>query len=180
MATSTPAASSPKAAETGTTTKLPRFTYPRTNLGALTTTFTPPESCFVIQYLGTGHYDITSIGSTMTFIYGYPCHGMYPADDCFPNGYASAWGTLQPETKTFPILSPGLYCPSGFTSACEYAYSDLEAPASGFLDEFQATVSAILETTEKAVGCCPRCVCQILLKMLAELAKHGVTASQQL
>lgn len=76
------------------------------NIGPLTSTFTPPASCSE----STGWYKIwtpsvDSLGTTSQYYNDF--RGPYSVNDCLPSGYSPGQN----------YYSPGV-CPSGYTSAC--------------------------------------------------------------
>lgn len=73
------------------------MTTSQTNLGALTTTFTPPTSC------PTG---ITALATANNF---YIFQGATDTANCLPTNYVGALNHY---------YSPGIDCPSGYTPAC--------------------------------------------------------------
>ncbi|KAK3319384.1 hypothetical protein B0H66DRAFT_559370 [Apodospora peruviana] len=109
-----------------------------TNLGPLTTTFVPPARC------------TTAIAACKT------CVDAWQGQECLvspgPRDVTTCWPTTTagvPE-PTYPLqgwgfYSPGIICPTGYTSACSSAADRRD----GF--QFQFTLVA----GETAVGCCP-------------------------
>ena len=107
----------------------------RSNLGPLTTTFTPAPSCSVNIYRA----DDPSIAWQ-----GQECSSGNPNDatQCWPTATVSA---PQPPFFGWGFYSPGLICPQGYTVACTTASN----PAGAFSFQFP------LLPSETAVGCCP-------------------------
>ncbi|KAF2230414.1 hypothetical protein EV356DRAFT_344720 [Viridothelium virens] len=116
-----------------------------TNLGPLTTTFTPPASCSPIlwwDYQGDVH--------------------AYSAQACFEEGIVNdslCWPSRANETRNFEsflsplqgygVYSPGYICPIGYTSACANAFSGQITALRTFAFQYP------LMDSEYAVGCCP-------------------------
>jgi hypothetical protein len=114
------------------------FTESTTNLGPLTTTWTPPAGCSVhvaaCSTCGLGWQAQSCYGGT----------SVWDDKECWPPRTAGvdkvrplmAWG----------IYSPGLICPSGYATACSY---DGNKRTSDFNFLYKP------KETETAVGCCP-------------------------
>ena len=124
----------------------------RTNLGPLTTVFTPPPNC------ASAIFDSLTGTSPWAYslIWGMGCttttDGIYSVDwdtSCYPPDmydHSLEAGAYQ----TIPIYSPGLSCPHGFYSACTVT----RQPG----DQVPATEHAlwsVLSVGETAIGCCP-------------------------
>jgi hypothetical protein len=122
-----------------------------TNLGPLTTIFTPSPSCFtVIQptdavtYFEGGHGD-AEFGircppdepSERPSLWGWPASGCYPSASDLP----------QP-SNTLPVFSPGSSCPSGFATACQVARE-------GYSND-NPNDNPVFNIEETAFACCPR------------------------
>lgn len=112
---------------------------PRVILGPLLTTFTPPPQCTV----GVG------ICSTCNVVFlGQTCapSGAQDATTCWPPTTSGA-PAPKPTLQGWGFYSPGIACPSGYTSRCSaVADSDREP---GWKLQF------LQEPGETAVGCCP-------------------------
>lgn len=112
---------------------------PRVILGPLLTTFTPPPPCTV----GVG------ICSTCNVVFlGQTCapSGAQDGTTCWPPTTSGA-PTPKPTLQGWGFYSPGVACPSGYTSRCSaVADSDREP---GWPLQF------LQEPGETAVGCCP-------------------------
>lgn len=114
-------------------------------LGPLTTTWTPPSTCL------------------QPLLACSTCSSAWEGQTCLSSatfeGNLNCWPPVTSSTATPPFLglgyySPGLYCPSGYQTACAAAGSSngLQASVNGtqlFTFEYTPTVS------ETAVGCCP-------------------------
>ena len=123
-------------------------TSARTVIGPLTTVFTPPSSCFSLVDAPPGPW-----GSEVAF----------QALTCPPASHgwlddAACWPLLGKSTTPSNMLglgfySPGLICPSGYTTACSKTMlSNISTPIQSQYFEFQYP----LNLGETAVGCCPR------------------------
>lgn len=113
-------------------------------LGPLTTTFTPRPACTQVA---------TSCDTCLEAWQAQTCSGIGNSL-AFLQDDASCWPPLSGEAAasqfTLPLLgygfySPGLICPSGYTSACS-------ATAGGASDWH---VEYSMVAGETAVGCCP-------------------------
>ncbi len=133
----------------------------RTNLGPLTTTFSAPSSCSLVD----GSF--TKTGGGLNGVVGYACRAVagngqiFGADPaCFPNSLAAYISTGDKWLTSIAVYSPGSICPNGFSSACTMTRSaNDEPPTTGRL--FQTASRAmfnILEIGETAIGCCPKYV----------------------
>ncbi|RSL69598.1 hypothetical protein CEP51_012320 [Fusarium floridanum] len=101
-----------------TATALTGHTATITNFGPLTTTYSAPTSCSTAT-------DHLYIGLTKEpgILWGYPtCHGVQTFGDCIPSG--DAFDKLMTDVYAkiidhgfYHYYSPGLYCPSGWTTA---------------------------------------------------------------
>ncbi|KAF2239492.1 hypothetical protein EV356DRAFT_499639 [Viridothelium virens] len=116
----------------------------RVNLGPLTTTFTPPESCDT-PMTQTGD-DVPEMRLAQSCITGRTL------DDpsCWPLPLNNVYGTNP--LNGYGIYSPGYICPFGFTSACSQSVgtlSDRTATLRSFLFQYPLTGA------EHGVGCCP-------------------------
>ncbi|KAK4173309.1 hypothetical protein QBC36DRAFT_381090 [Triangularia setosa] len=122
-----------------------------TNLGPLTTTFTPPPECTIAVGAGRGGFlgDLFGDGDDRSIAYlGQACYRNRAIDDgaCWPTTTAGA------ESKEAPLngwgfYSPGLHCPGGYATAC--AATGGSGGGSGWPVQFR------LLAGETAVGCCP-------------------------
>lgn len=116
---------------------------PRTVLGPLTSIWTPPASCSVP--IADGPY--TDEGRTAAYR-DQTCataasSGIYDASQCWPPTAASA-AAATPPFLARGFYSPGLVCPSGYSSACTAVGG---SAVSGWTPEY--TVAPM----ETAVGC---------------------------
>ncbi|KAF2727065.1 hypothetical protein EJ04DRAFT_596189 [Polyplosphaeria fusca] len=120
----------------------------RSNLGPLTTTFIPPSAC--------SQKVIRCTGCFKAFL-GQSCSSqstrVVPSDDahCWPT--ATSYPNNNPPFRGLGFYSPGLLCPSGYTSACTATFGSTStvANAGPVAGQFQF---ALLQG-ETAVGCCP-------------------------
>lgn len=114
------------------------------NLGPLTTGWTPPSSCLDFYLFG------QSPTHTVGFM-GQKCEANEPVQtvqdntDCWPPVLANV------AEPTFPFYgwgfySPGIQCPTGYTSACTAEYQK----------RGDWPVQFSLFSGETAIGCCPR------------------------
>jgi len=124
-----------------------------TNLGPLTTTFTPPAACTVA--VGAGRGGLAGLfgfgGDEDVAFLGQACSRGKAFDDtaCWPETSKGA------EKKEAPLsgwgfYSPGLHCPVGYATACSATGGS--GGGSGWPVQFK------LRDGETAVGCCPRLV----------------------
>lgn len=132
-----------------TTEGLPIIT--RTDLGPMTTQFTPSPSCFQ-HYI----YSSEAAEGGMDYVpeYGVKCveggESTYHKN-CFPQT------SLDPSTyeilSTYhPVYSPAFDCPKGFVSACTFARTD-EAIGSQVIAS--SRILEVLRVGEVDVACCP-------------------------
>jgi len=126
----------------------------RVNLGPLTTAFTPSPQC-TLNFAG-----IPIGGAIVTatnFFQAQYCNGASGVNDdasCWP-ATTSTSAIRTPPFYGYGFYSPGLVCPSGYTTACKAALladgslSTLANPANSFVFQFGITAG------ETIVGCCP-------------------------
>ncbi|KAL2256388.1 hypothetical protein VTK26DRAFT_1747 [Humicola hyalothermophila] len=119
-----------------------------TNLGPLTTTFTPPPACTVA--VGPGRGGFLGIGAKdKDYAYlGQTCSRgkIVDATTCWPEPSKGAEGG-DPPLHGWGFYSPGLHCPVGYATACS------ATGGSGGKSEWP--VQFRLRDGETAVGCCP-------------------------
>lgn len=117
---------------------------PRTVLGPLTTTFTPPAACSQL---------VAQCSTCNSAFQAQECHSssneVFTIQDdksCWPplSGLATVF-SFGPTLGGYGFFSPGLVCPHGYTSACS-------ATGGGHSDW---GVEYSLVPGETAVGCCP-------------------------
>jgi hypothetical protein len=117
-------------------------TSPRALLGPLTKSYTPPQICLTFAQ--------ASYGPTAWA--GQGCSTGNPVDtsSCWPPAFVSApaapyygWG----------FYSPGLICPSGYSSACSTALEKSGSSPSSFAQPFSFQFPLV--PGETVVGCCP-------------------------
>ena len=134
----------------------------RTVLGSLTTTFTPAPSCFsLFQPLDDrGLFDTLPLPSVA--LQAVTCASdefltsdMVDDKNCFPpvtTSVSSDNGFLNQG-----LYSPGLICPSGYTTACSALPAKAKSTATlNGAENFHFVYSRL--PSETAVGCCPRYV----------------------
>jgi hypothetical protein len=131
----------------GTTSAMSTTTAPRIILGSLYTTYTAPSSCYDL---------LVPSGYGIKGWMGQECsdgafNGMLDATTCWPPTTA---GAVLP---TYPFggrgfYSPGLVCPSGYTTACM-------ATAEGQADW---PIEYAMTKGETAAGCCPTYVLSLM------------------
>ncbi|EAQ93823.1 hypothetical protein CHGG_02058 [Chaetomium globosum CBS 148.51] len=121
-----------------------------TNLGPLTTTFTPPPECTAaVGAASNGLADFFGVGDAKDVAYlGQGCSRgkAFDATTCWPGTSKGA------EEKGAPLYgwgfySPGLHCPVGYATACSATGGS--GGGSGWPVQFK------LRDGETAVGCCP-------------------------
>ncbi|KAF2231678.1 hypothetical protein EV356DRAFT_535352 [Viridothelium virens] len=126
----------------------------RTVLGPLTTTFTPPPSCSSL--FRSLDVSFTVLFPTVAVRAASCAYGLAPqmVDDvgCWPSMTTEA--TAQVSSGGWGLYSPGLSCPSGYTSACSAVAAKSESALAftsveGFQFQFPLLAS------ETATGCCP-------------------------
>ncbi len=123
-----------------------------TNLGPLTTTFTPPPACTVaIGAVDGGLLGLGLLGASVENVafLGQSCSAGNAADatSCWPptsKGVKAPAGSL----AGWGFYSPGLNCPAGYASACSATGGS--GGGSNWPVQFK------LLDGETAVGCCPR------------------------
>lgn len=121
------------------------------NVGPLTTTATLPASCFE------GHHDrltnvylaqnCISLESDLYAVQDDPSCWPSPANDS-PNEDA-AKQHMTPPMYGFGYYSPGIFCPSGYATACRAGTESASATDVAFFFQFPIAAS------ETAYGCCP-------------------------
>ncbi|KAL5085169.1 hypothetical protein Trisim1_010846 [Trichoderma cf. simile WF8] len=137
----------------------------RSNLGPLTTTFTPPADCTNLQFFAEGAVGQNIAGGD----YCTPPPSFLGANggdistsvikSCFPEGYASFYNTF-PRSPVWwehiGVYSPASICPSGYSVACAQARGKGESnpfeDRGGFAD---SVIWDLLRNGETASGCCP-------------------------
>lgn len=132
------------------------------NVGPLTTIFTPAESCTsILAYMTLAPDTVFSDRfSSLSLLYisrgvacgsGSPFNPVAPDSACYPSGFTEVNSNWFADASATPVFSPGVLCPSGFT-ADRGVYrrgDDTGAPTTGLASEYG------LKPGELAVGCCP-------------------------
>ncbi|KAI1264515.1 hypothetical protein F5Y18DRAFT_83166 [Xylariaceae sp. FL1019] len=132
------------------------------NLGPLTTVWTAPNPSCLSTIINSGYTINGTLGALCSWQgIGYSCRTLTDDNDeietsCFPssgyrsNDHSPCWppGTASGMSSwSSGFYSPGLECPSGYTSACR-------ATAGGYSDSEWTPVFQLTEY-ETAWGCCP-------------------------
>ncbi|KAK0732005.1 hypothetical protein B0H67DRAFT_474827 [Lasiosphaeris hirsuta] len=121
-----------------------------TNLGPLTTTFTPPAACTVavgavdgglLGLLGGAVPSIAFLGQSCSRGKGVD------ATTCWPPTSSGAQARSAPPLNGWGFYSPGVHCPAGYATACSATGGS--GGGSGWPVQFR------LLDGETAVGCCP-------------------------
>lgn len=124
-------------------------------LGPLTTTFTPASACSNLYELSTD-----ALAGTPVLTRGALCPPNIINDEsCLPPATLSN-NDLPSNGAAY---SPGLWCPSGYSTACQAAMSDNGQPAPMTSAVSFAFPQSLLPG-ESAAGCCPR---YVLLKVFS-------------
>lgn len=143
------------------TTRLPTLTTnSRSDLGPLTTIFTPPADCTGFQIIGYSEAGLNVAASFYCYT-SSPLNGPDPLrtsiiESCYPEGYASYYNTYWNEYDKWSkigVYSPASICPSGYTVACQQARST--GQQNPFNDNAAETIWDMLRDGESAAGCCP-------------------------
>jgi hypothetical protein len=136
---------------TSTSTDLPALTV---NLGPLTTTFTPLPDCTSLRAVYWGRSVLPSEVYTLVNLErGYSCARTLAEarTECLPMRWGAAYNHVNQNSgvnNVYPVYSPGLVCPAGYSTGCVMVYS-----TKGGADT--ATRWSILQPGESAIGCCP-------------------------
>ena len=120
-----------------------------TNLGPLTTTFTPPPACTVAVGAGRGAlFGLIGGGDKDVAYLGQGCSQgkAFDATSCWPQTSQGAKEQPAP-LHGWGFYSPGLDCPVGYATACSATGGS--GGGSGWPVQFK------LRDGETAVGCCP-------------------------
>jgi hypothetical protein len=137
------------------------FTF--SNYGPLTTTFTPPPSCTATDRLQLGR--MTS--GFPHFLYSVKCSSQSEWD-CVPTGTASSAATFDDlkYVGSAGYYSPGLYCPSGWSTIGSATADEHGAVStSGYLvktdqkgpyyEQPGTLLASMLKPSETMALCCP-------------------------
>ncbi|KAL2270755.1 hypothetical protein VTJ83DRAFT_126 [Remersonia thermophila] len=119
-----------------------------TNLGPLTTTFTPPPACTVA--VGAGPGGAFGSADKSVGLLGQRCSAgrAWDATSCWPETSQGApEAAKQAPLRGWGYYSPGLHCPAGYATAC--------SATGGAGGETGWPVQFVLGAGETAVGCCP-------------------------
>jgi len=123
--------------------------WSRTNVGPLTTVFTPPTTCFTPA--------VESDEPTLFYAYyGNTCWAtstestLVLDSSCYPPGTGIVFASY----STIPFYSPDISCPAGFTSACAVTRVEGEALPQ-FTRSTDPDIWSMLEPGETAIACCP-------------------------
>ncbi|KAF2239530.1 hypothetical protein EV356DRAFT_102841 [Viridothelium virens] len=126
-------------------------------VGPLTTVFTPPPGCFDV-YKGAIPNILTQGVSCSSSFWAEGLRSetdtyLKPNENCFPPGRVLD-EQIDMVTGLLPY-SPGLFCPSGYTTACSSAILPKGLPPATTTDSSFA-FSPNLLSGETAAACCPR------------------------
>ena len=118
----------------------------RNNLGPLTTTFTAASSCT--------NYGI--VGQNPGGYQGQGCNDghLYDTSACWPSATATGPPDAGPLVG-WGFYSPGLVCPTGYTTACSAYGSDAAVPTTFAPSTPSFSFNFPLTGQETALGCCP-------------------------
>lgn len=130
------------------------------NFGPLTTTFTPPSACATGQV-----YSGLRFGNATT---AFKCPDPLAYKSCLPSPesasqYSSHWGS-ESRDHTFTYHSPGWACPSGWTTATEFAVPSYDSYGGHSGSISPAGISSVVPWWDlPSIGgahrlCCPRSV----------------------
>jgi hypothetical protein len=122
-----------------------------TNVGPLTSTFTPASSCSNLHL----HYIRPSNSvdqASQVWLYGNQCLGLTKTvpSNCLPSDYVSIYNSLgDAHDRTYPVMSPGYGCPVGYEPSC--TMMQIPPATTGLTRAWR-----VLAQNETAIGCCPR------------------------
>jgi len=121
----------------------------RTILGPLTTTFTPAPACFTpVVECAPPSCDVGWQAQTC-YSSSSDIASVEDNSDCWPPRSGSVTlSTHNPTLNGWGFYSPGLVCPSGYTSAC--------TATGGGSWGWPVQFSLFVNPEETAIGCCPR------------------------
>ncbi len=124
-----------------------------TNLGPLTSTFTPPAACTGINAAGPGNEAFFDEAEYL----GHVSCVLPAVNACAPTPTGSAADLAAHPERYLTYYSPGVVCPAGWTTVGRY---DLEKPTDGLyrsegMDDFYYKSEWPLEPSETLVVCCP-------------------------
>ncbi|EHK27141.1 uncharacterized protein TRIVIDRAFT_62915 [Trichoderma virens Gv29-8] len=124
----------------------------RSDLGPLTTTFTPPADCTEYRWRSLCYTYTTSSSN------GPDPWSTSIIQSCYPQGFASFYNRHMNSPEDYlAVYSPGSICPSGYTAACTQVRSKGQPnPFENVDGEFAAAaIWDLLRDGETALGCCP-------------------------
>lgn len=135
------------------------ITYLRSDLGPLTTIFTPPVDCTSLQFI---EWDAL-VQNVAVSRYCYeslfwdgPRGSVIKS--CFPEGFASLYNARTADDDyRIGVYSPASICPSGYTVAC--VHSRIKGQSNPFANRkivsADSAIWNLLRDGETATGCCP-------------------------
>ncbi|QYT05530.1 hypothetical protein H0G86_012424 [Trichoderma simmonsii] len=132
----------------------------RSDLGPLTTTFTPPADCTSLQFIEDDAVG-RNIAASHYCYEGWNQRSGYTTlsviKSCFPDDLASYYNARWASTDHIGVYSPASVCPSGYTVAC--AHSRIKGQSNPFEGKggvpADLTIWELLRDGETATGCCP-------------------------
>ncbi|KAL6819705.1 hypothetical protein J3E69DRAFT_73714 [Trichoderma sp. SZMC 28015] len=130
----------------------------RSDLGPLTTTFTPPVDCTSLQFMewdAVGRNLAVSRYCYTSLFWDLPTASVI--ESCFPEGFASFYNAKTVGGDHIGVYSPASICPSGHTVACAHSRNKGQSnPFSGSWEvRGDAAIWDLLRDGEIATGCCP-------------------------
>ncbi|KAK4098438.1 hypothetical protein N658DRAFT_509604 [Parathielavia hyrcaniae] len=128
---------------------------PRTNLGPLTTTFTPPGSCAVPEIRSSGLHPgfyVMRPGSLCELV-ASDRRTVLPAVSCFPSPLGSFFRDGIRSTQ--PVFSPGSVCPAGYVAACTESRANPTEEPPALVKNPDTDLRNLLFEGETATVCCP-------------------------
>lgn len=133
--------------------------FTRSILGPLTTTFTPPPACTI------------AVANCNTCKVGWLAQTCFSSNSLFQNASdeSTCWPpvTITPtpgNLSSYGFYSPGLICPSGYSTACAAA-GTAKTAVTGLANGTGFAFQYDLLANETAVGCCPTYVFYFLFPL---------------